>query len=342
MSESPIKIAFVGAVNVDTVICPPDSLPTSAGKIGTKPVKERFGGGGYNAAMNAARLSQVFNNGVEVTLVTKIGAGENGHDKLTIDRLKAELSDAGIILVDTIEGQQSRLARNFVISGSDDRRIYVPEHSYPDMNPDMEQTLERVAAESKVTMVHTRLPEVAVEMAQKVHAQGNALVVDASAHSPELDEILGLVTHAMLPDELKGLNGKEHATRTEVMAYMRERGVPHSLVSCGGDPTLYHAPEADYTLPIPVICTDAFRMLGRTGAGDAAHAAFVLNLALANDTNDPEKVILAAHHANRFGTYKCCYEGMGHLVALAEDPSDIDHYVGDWETQFQHVQAALG
>lgn len=312
MSKTPM-ILFVGATVKDNVYFSNQPLSHGAGKF--KMVSRRVitGGSGANASIAASELSRIQNLGCEIVLASKIGGGPEDSAPTA-----AKIRLRGVMISDAIASQTGHeIPVNTAESGSDDRRILVTDHAYPEIDAGYASQLSDLIERAEILQIHTRLPDLAIMAAEIAKAKGTPFVVDASNYDETLDRVLPLATYAVLPDELimPGAENKVQSNGEAVMDYIKTYNVQYAGVMCGGEDTLVSVDGEDLP-PVPVQSSSAFKILDKLGAGDAARAGLLIALQTGQSFSE------ALQYANLIGTYSCAYDHRLWIDALQNGGAD--------------------
>ncbi|MCK6417763.1 MAG: hypothetical protein L6Q57_02345 [Alphaproteobacteria bacterium] len=346
------NILFVGATVLDKIYTLDGSL--LEGKKNKASVECQLGGGGFNAAIVAHSLTQIFPEArqVKVSLVTKIGGGQ-GTSKTARDFLKLH----GLNVLDAIKSHErfnipentilsQAFNRTALIDGNaqypnwdgyygEDIEVLIRERSMPaEVEPGehaekLDQTFidQLIAAikDAAYVHIHMSMPDLSLLAAKIARHYNKPVIIDASHYDAHLDAAMALATHAFLADEIETPQG---TGAKAVMTYIQSfPTIEHAAVFCGKEPTWYQCRGSDL-VQIPVITTDEFRALSRlkkNGAGDATRGAVCVNL------GQGTPVLHAIYHGGRMGTYSCARGLLGAVTALQQNSNDIDRFVGDFK-----------
>lgn len=320
MSGDRKRILFVGATVKDSVYFSNNPLTTRAGKFNMVSRKTYTGGSGANASIAASQLSRLQNLGFDIVLSSKIGGGL---DESLPTALK--IRNRGITISDAIAEQDDHeIPVNTVESASDDRRILVYAHQYPEIDPGYAEEFRALVRHTDMVQIHTRIPDLALMAAEIARKEDVPIAIDASSYDPILDEIMPYATFGVLPDELElpGMDSNSAPDAQAIMDYIRRFDIPYAAVMRGGADTLYHMRDGQSGIA-PVHISERFKMVDKLGAGDAARGAMMV--ALQSGWDFPDALV----YANLIGTYSCAYNHREWIDALErEGERDLQRVTG--------------
>ncbi|MFE0252739.1 PfkB family carbohydrate kinase [Streptomyces sp. NPDC059010] len=249
---------FVGLCTLD-VIQLVDHVPASDEKLTAREQTVAAGGPAANAAVTFAHL------GGAAALLTAIGShplalavtADLDRAGVTVSDLAPDATDppaVSSIMVTASTGQRAVASTN-----ATGHRLAPPDH------------LGALVAACDIVQLDGHHMELATATARTARAVGRRTVLDAGSWKPGTEHLLESVDVAVCSADFRPPGTR---TPTDVLRFLRRRGVAWTAVSQGGRPLVWAGPDGGGTVDVPSV-----PVADTLGAGDVLHGALTHHLA---------------------------------------------------------------
>lgn len=324
-NNKPVKnIVVVGGTNIDDIIILDGRMPMDA-KINPDYSAKGLGGGGANSALALKILNEVFNDDIDISLVTKIGYGKE-------NQFVSEVLSHGsnIQLIDAIESQRAEIPHNTVISHEGGRVIFrraTFNHAAIELSPNAHDQIEAAIANADLVLIQTKHPRIAKIAADLAAANFVPAVIDFSNKECPTD-IMHYASAILMPAEHVFTDMKDGE---DLLDYVSANTAydPYIVMSDSNKDTvrLWNG-ERKNIASLSVHTKDPL------GAGDLRDAAFAFFLVRENEPD------VALRKANIIASLSCEYYGREWEKDLAARLQDFPEFDEDFGTPTQAPVAA--
>ncbi|MBD5787160.1 carbohydrate kinase [Cellulosimicrobium terreum] len=247
-----------GLVTLD-VVQVVDRLPAPDEKVVARSVSATFGGPAANAAATAVAL------GTPTRLVAAVGSGQ------LAAMVRAELTDAGVELVDVAAGTDGQPAVSTVlVTWATGERAVASTNAlgFGSATPDREAL--PVPGQGDVLLLDGHLPQVALPLAGAARDRGALVVLDGGSWKESTPDVLALCDAVVLSADFR-VPGSDDAEVLDAVAALGPGGrLPFVARTSGPGPVDVLRAGERTSIAVP----RAARVVDTLGAGDVVHGAF--------------------------------------------------------------------